>query len=158
MFSTDNFLSAIIPPYISLKFQTCYITGQWGGLTVKIRMLIYTDIHILSWHFFFIKYLHFYHFHFFFWRSIKFLQQNINHSSETGNIQVIRNCQSNCVNGLFQKKNIQGGSGHGISRGIEKIKCGNSRGEEKEFTGVIKKKSCEISPSLGYRPWNFQGV
>ena len=36
-------------------------------------------------------------------------------------------------------------------------KCGNSRGQKKEFTGVIKKKSCGISTSLGYRPWNFKG-
>ena len=26
------------------------------------------------------------------------------------------------------------------------------------FTGVIKRKSCGISMSLGYRTWNFQGV
>ena len=37
---------------LSLKFQTCYITGQWGEFTVKIRMLLYTDIYILSWHFY----------------------------------------------------------------------------------------------------------
>ena len=29
--------------------------------------------------------------------------------------------------------------------------------KEKEFTGVIKKKSCGIFTSLGYRPWNFKG-
>ena len=60
----------------------------------------------------------------------------------------------------FRKKNIQekrwleGGRGHGISRGIEKIKCG----QEKEITGVIKKNTSGISTSLGYCPWNFQGV
>ena len=46
------------------------------------------------------------------------------------------------------------GRRHGISRGIEKIKCG----QEKEITGVIKKKTSGISTSLGYCPWNFQGV
>ena len=30
--------------------------------------------------------------------------------------------------------------------------------KEKEFTGVIKRKSCGIFTSLGYRPWNFQGM
>ena len=49
---------------------------------------------------------------------------------------------------------MEGGRGHGISRGIEKIKCG----QEKEITGVIKKKTSGISTSLGYCPWNFQGV
>ena len=33
---------------------------------------------------------------------------------------------------LFQKKSRQGSLGHGISRGIEKIEHGNSRGQFKE--------------------------
>ena len=63
----------------------------------------------------------------------------INCSSETGNIQVIKNCQCNCLNGLFQKKNTRRGWGHGIFRGIEKTKCGNSTGQGEEYTGLIKK-------------------
>ena len=54
---------------VSPKFQTCYTTGQWGKFTVKIRILLSVS-----------KFL--------FWQSIKFLQENINHSSETGNITV----------------------------------------------------------------------
>ena len=38
---------------VALKFLTCYITDKWDEFTVKIRMLLYTDIHILSWQFFF---------------------------------------------------------------------------------------------------------
>ena len=60
--------------------------------------------------------------------------------------------------GYFRKKNKGRGWGHGISRGIEKTKCGNSRGQEKEFAGVIKKRSCAVSTSLGYKLWNFLGV
>ena len=36
--STDNSFSPTFT--LSLKFQTCYITGQWGKFTVKIRMLL----------------------------------------------------------------------------------------------------------------------
>ena len=36
--STDNLFSPIFT--LSPKFQTCYITGQWGEFTVKIRMLL----------------------------------------------------------------------------------------------------------------------
>ena len=105
---------------------------------------------------FFIKYLNFYPFTFLLWWSIKFSQQNINHS-ETGYIyiyiyiyiSVLRNGQCNCMNGLFQEKTYRGGEGWGH---------GNSRGQEKEFTGVIKKKSCGIFTGLGCRSWNFQWV
>ena len=62
------------------------------------------------------------------------------------------------MNGLFPKKNIEekggGGRGHGISRSVEKIKCG----QEKAITEMIKKKPCGIYTSLGYCLWNFQGV
>ena len=37
---TDNFLSPIFIYSVSLKFQTCYITGQWSEFTVKVRMLL----------------------------------------------------------------------------------------------------------------------
>ena len=136
-----------ISPSVSLKFQTYYITGQWGEFTVKIRMLLYTDIHICSCHFFFLFFfvLHqiftfFIIFTCFFERVSNFCNRIlINCSSETGNIQVIKNCQCNCLNGLFQKKNTRRGWGHGIFRGIEKTKCGNSTGQGEEYTGLIKK-------------------
>ena len=53
---------------------------------------------------------------FFFWQSIKFLQQNINHSSETGNIPA-----SITVNELFQKATYRwGGGGEGrVAEGME---------------------------------------
>ena len=60
------------------------------------------------------------------------------------------------MNGLFPKKNIEeeggGGRGHGISRSIEKIKCG----QEKAITGVIKKKPYGIYTFLGY--WITQSL
>ena len=84
---------------VSLKFQACYITGQWGQFKVKIRMLLSES-----------KFL------FFLWQSIKFLQQNINHSSETGNITA-----SITVNELFQKATYRwGGGGEGVvAEGME---------------------------------------
>ena len=69
---------------VSLKFQACYITGQWGEFTVKNATL---HVLILFWHFFLflIKKLCFFRFHFFFLWSIKFPPQNINQSeTETG--------------------------------------------------------------------------
>ena len=138
---------------VSLKFQTCYITGQWGEFTVKI-MLLYTHIHIRSWHFFlfFIKYLHFYHFHFFFWRSMKFLQQNINHLSETGNIAVTVTAWM----GYLRKKKHTG-EGRRVAQNKEILKkMWKFQGLRKGIYRVIKKKSCYTS--IGYRPWNFQGV
>ena len=61
--------------------------------------------------------------------------------------------------GYFRKKKNKGrGWGQGISRGIEKTKYENSRGQEKEFAGVIKKRSCAISTSLRYKLWNFLGM
>ena len=60
--------------------------------------------------------------------------------------------------GYFRKKYTGRGWENEIFRGIEKIKCGNSRGQGKEFSVVIKEKSCEISTSLKYRRWSFQRV
>ena len=132
MFHWQFFITYI--SFVSLKIQTCYITGQWGQFTVKIRMLFYTDIHILSG-MFFIKYLHFILFAPFFWRSIKFPQQNINHSSETRNITLSVTVWMS----YFRKNNLQVGRGWLRTWNFQ-IKCGNSSGQENEFAGVIKKK------------------
>ena len=61
------------------------------------------------------------------------------------------------MNELFRKKIIQ--VGRGVAEEFLK-KCGNPTqwAQEKEFTGLINKESCGISTSLGYRPWNYQGV
>ena len=77
----------------------------------------------LAFFFFCTKYLYFYHIYFFFFDGvyIKLLQQNTNHSSETGNIKVTKNCQCNCVNIYFRKKHTGRGWGHGIFKGIKKI-------------------------------------
>ena len=63
-----------------------------------------------------------------------------------------------CVSsGLFQEKtNRGGGSGHGISRGIEEVEGGISKKDIK-FPEVIRKRIVIFS-SLGFWFWNFEGV
>ena len=66
------------------------------------------------------------------------------------------------LNRAIPEKNEKGGGwGHGISRGIEERKCGNSRDQLKKkwnFQGCLRKNSCGISIGLGSGCWNFQGV
>ena len=61
--------------------------------------------------------------------------------------------------GYSRKKTNSGDWGHGISRGIEERKYGNSRSQLKKlgnFQGCSSKNSCRISMGLGFWPWNFQ--
>ena len=57
--------------------------GSVERVQSKKRYLMFTYVFLAILLLFFIKKLCFYHFHDFFWRSIKFPQQNINHS-QTG--------------------------------------------------------------------------
>ena len=76
---TENFLSPIFTPYLVSKFWVCYIHGSEEQVQSKECYYMFTDTFFLLL-LIFIKKLCFYYFDFFFWRSIKFLQQNINQS------------------------------------------------------------------------------
>ena len=79
---------------VSLKFQACYITGQWGEFTVKNATL---HVLILFWHFFLflIKKLCFFRFHFFFFDEVSNFRHRILTNQKPKH--VIRSCHCNCI-------------------------------------------------------------
>ena len=69
--------------------------------------------------------------------------------------------QADTLLGYSRKTNKQGKWGHRISRGIQKIGCGNPGVNKKKklnFQGWSKKKLCQNSMGFIFSPWEFQWV
>ena len=139
---------------VALKLLTCYITDKWDEFTVKIRMLLYTDIHILSWQFFFVCFLLFIYI---FIILISFFDKVSNFHNRIPTNQKLEIGDKKLSQSKKRKK-IEGELRAWNFKRYWKKKMLKFQGPRIEFTRMIKKKSCGISMSLAYRPLNFQAV
>ena len=94
---------------VSVKFGTCYITGQWGEFRITNATLSFL-IHFLVFYSCFSSWnLCIYHFHFFF---VKWLNFRYRLWTNQKQVLVFRNCLWNCILGINLLVSIWGQHWH----------------------------------------------